>query len=117
MEGQPASDGAGIGQQAAEHNQPAQDAVMENASLKRSAPDDVVDAGQPEAKQPRLEEVAAEGCACAAWPHCIAAILFWRDPPQSLCISRRPTPMATLKQCLCMRVLLAAAAFCATEPG
>jgi hypothetical protein len=66
MEGQPALDGTGIAQEAAEQIHPAEDAVMENANLKRSAPDDVADAGQPEAKQPRLEEAAAEGCAHAA---------------------------------------------------
>lgn len=117
MDGQPASDGTGIVQQAAEQNQPGQDAVMENASLKRSAPDDVADAGQPEAKQPRLEEVAAEGCACAAWPCCIVALLSCGDPPHSLCISYCAVPVATLNWCLYMGVLLTAAVLGATEPG
>ncbi|KAF6256728.1 hypothetical protein COO60DRAFT_1702205 [Scenedesmus sp. NREL 46B-D3] len=66
MDGQPAPDGSlqGVVQPAAEQIQPEdammQESVMENPSLKRAAPDDVADAGQPEAKQPRLEGAAAE---------------------------------------------------------
>jgi hypothetical protein len=65
MDGQCAVDGPGVVQPAAEQIQRADDAVMENASLKRAAPDDVADAGEPEAKQPRLEGAAAEGYASA----------------------------------------------------
>jgi hypothetical protein len=79
MEGQPVPDESGIVQPAAEQVQPAGDAVMESASLKRAAPDDVADATEPDAKQPRLEGAAAEGYAAAYLGRIDRSTLFLRD--------------------------------------